>query len=54
MRNLQLFFWLPLFLTLTACPPGGKDADDTGGAADADQDNDGVTVEDGDCNDYGV
>jgi hypothetical protein len=32
--------WLPLFLTLTACPPPGKDSDDTGGEADADTDTD--------------
>jgi len=29
MRVFRLLLWLPLFLTLTACPPGGKDSDDT-------------------------
>ena len=40
MRGLRLLFWLPLFVTLTACPPSGKDSDDTGSEADADADAD--------------
>jgi len=38
MKALQLLLWLPLLVTLTACLPTGKDADDTGGEADADAD----------------
>jgi len=49
MRGLRLLLWLPLFLTLTACPPDGKDADDTGGEADADTDADSDTDTDTDA-----
>ena len=52
MRGLRLLLWLPLFLALTACPPGGKDADDTGPSdPDVDDDGDGFTENDGDCDD---
>ena len=27
MHGLRLFLWLPLFVTLAACPSAGKDAD---------------------------
>ncbi len=48
MRGVRLLLWLPLFLTLTACPPAGKDSDDTGSEADADTDVDSDTDTDTD------
>ncbi len=54
MRNYRSWLFVPLLVTLTACPPaddGDDSGEDTNGSTGTDEDGDGVSVGDGDCDD---